>query len=335
MKYFFLLFFITTLAGCTHSNVPDVSGIKIDVKVQRFEKDFFAIDTTRVLQEMERLRGSYPNFVNDFMNQIMGFTSRSSPDSVSKYVYLFIRDYRFVKDSAELLYSNFEPIAAEVRKGLQYVKYYFPNYKTPGKIITFIGPFDGYSDVLTSDALAIGLQLHMGKNFSFYKSEIANDLFPQYITERFSKEYIPVNCMRNIIDDLYPDKSTGKALIEQIVEKGKRLYLLDKLLPATPEYMKIGYLDKQLQDCYKHETEIWSFFLTNNLLNVADQNIVKNYIGDSPKTQEFGDDSPGNIGSFSGWQIIRKYIAKFPSTSISDLMQKDPREIYSASRYKP
>ena len=335
MKKFPVLLFVIFLFSCHHSDIPDVSNIKIDLKVQRFEKDFFSIDTTKILQEMERLRLSYPNFINDFMNQILGFNSRSSPDSVSKYISLFIHDYRFVKDSATKIYADFELIARDIRKSLQFVKYYFPAYKPPSKVITFIGPFDGYSDVLTSDALAVGLQLHMGKNFSFYKSDIAHDLFPDYITQKFEPGYIPVNCIKNIIDDLYPDKSAGKPLVEQMVEKGKRLYLMDKFLPYSEDFRKIGYSEKQLSDCFKNEAVIWDFFLANDLLNNADQNIVKNYIGDSPKTQELGDDSPGNIGSFAGWQIVKKYVNKYPSISLEELMKKDSREVYASSRYKP
>ncbi len=218
---------------------------------------------------------------------------------------------------------------------MQFVKYYFPGYKAPNKIITFIGPFDGYSDIITADAFAVGLQLHMGSNFSFYKSDISHDIFPEYISQRFTPEYIVVNCIKNIIDDMYPDKSIGKALIEQMVEKGKRLYLLDKFLPATAEYLKIGYTEGQLKDSYTNEAVIWDFFLNNDLLNNADQNIVKNYIGESPKTQELGEGSPGNIAAFSGWQIVKKYMDKNSKTTLPDLMKKEGREIYNQSRYKP
>ncbi len=223
----------------------------------------------------------------------------------------------------------------KIKKGLQYVKHYFPEYKAPNKIITFIGPFDGYSDVLTADAFAVGLQLHMGTDFSFYKSNISHDIFPEYISKKFTPEYISANCIKNIIDDMYPDKSIGKALIEQMVEKGKRLYLLDKFLPETPEYLKIGYTETQLKDSYTNEAMIWDFFLNNGLLNNGDQNIVKNYIGESPKTQELGEASPGNIGAFSGLQIVKKYMDKNPKTTLKDLMTKEPREIYSLSKYKP
>lgn len=335
MKRIYFILLVCLLFSCNNNNIPDVSGIKIDVKVQRFEKDFFSIDTNNILNELQRLRIKYPSFINDFTSQILGFDATTPPDSLTKYIHLFIRDYRFVKDSAEKLFADFEPQVKEIKKGLQFVKYYFPEYKTPDKIITFIGPFDGYSDVITSDAFAVGLQLHMGSNFSFYKTDISRDLFPEYISQKFTPEHIAVNCIKNIVDDMYPDKSVGKALIKQMVEKGKRLYLLDKFLPYTPDYLKIGYTETQLKDSHTNEAVIWDFFLNNDLLNNADQNIVKNYIGESPKTQELGEGSPGNIGAFSGWQIVKKFMSKYSKTSLQELMKTDAREIYNQSKYKP
>ena len=128
-----------------------------------------------------------------------------------------------------------------LNKACRYVKHYFPKYQLPRKLITFIGPMDayfegslgGYGDVITKDALAVGLQLHLGKDFSLYKSEMGQALYPSYISRRFAPEYIPVNCIKNIVDDMFPDQSTGKHLVLQMVEKGKRMYLLDKLMPHT------------------------------------------------------------------------------------------------------
>ena len=323
------------ICSCNHSDVPDVSKIKVDLQLQRFEKDFFAIDNTKILPEVERLRKTYPSFINIFMNQILGFTSHSSPDSITKYVQLFIRDYRFAKDSAEKKFGDFAPPLKAIHQALQYVKYYYPDYKLPTKVITFIGPFDGYSDALSSDALSVGLQLHLGKGFSFYQSDFGKDLFPDYIAQKFEPEYIPVNCIRNIIDDLYPDRSVGKPLIEQMIEKGKRLYLMDKFLPGTAGHLKIGYTEKQLADCYIKEAVIWDFFLNNDLLNISEQDVVKNYIGESPKTQELGEGAPGGIGSFSGWQIVNRFMKKNSQISLKELIETDNREIYAASKYKP
>ncbi len=329
-----------------NKNIPDVSGIQVNLETRRFEQDFFSIDTTHIATSFTALLKKYPNFTIDFIENILGLDVDSlliPGNAQDSAVRLFIHDYTPVKDSSDLLFKNFDKETDEIKKGLQFVKYYFPEYKLPVSLITFIGPinanfetsFGTQGDILTTEGLGIGLHLHLGKNFSLYKSQEGQEQYPAYLSNNFDAEHIPVNCMRNIIDDLFPDKSNGKPLIEQMVEKGKRIYLLTKFLPNTPEYICFGYTEKQLKDSYTNEAVIWDFFLNNDLLYNPEQNIIKNYIGESPKTQELGEDSPGNIGTFSGLQIVKKYLEKFPATTLKELMKTDAAEIYNKAKYKP
>lgn len=346
-KIFIFVFSTIILFSCkSNKNIPDVSGIKVNLESRRFEQDFFAMDTNNIASSIQNILKKYPLFTPDFIENILGLDLDSlliPLNAQDNAVRLFIKDYLPIKDSCDKIFKNFSKENDEIKQGLQFVKYYFPDYKLPQSVITFIGPvnanfetsFGTQGDILTSEGLGIGLQLHLGKNFSFYHSAEGQEQYPDYLSNNFDPEHIPVNSMRNIVDDLFPDRSTGKALIEQMVEKGKRLYLVTKFLPYTPEYLGIGYTGKQLKDCYTNEAVIWDFFLNNDLLNNTEQNIVKNYIGESPKTQEFGNDSPGNLGSFSGLQIVKKYMEKFPETKLIDLMNTEAREILSKSKYKP
>lgn len=329
-----------------NNNIPDVSSIKVNLETRRFDQDFFAIDTNDIAGSMKIVLNKYPDFLPDFTMNILGLDLDSllvRGNRQDEAVRMFIRDYTPMKDSAELMYKDFSKETEAIKKGLQYVKYYFPQYKIPGSVITFIGPinanfetsFGVQGDVLTPVSFGVGLQLHLGQYFSFYRSQEGLEQYPDYISTNFDAAHIPINCMKNIVDDMFPDRSNGKALIEQIVDKGRRMYLLTRFLPKTPEYMCIGYTDQQMKDAYKNEAVIWNLFLNNDLLNKTDQDIVKNYIGESPKTQELGEGAPGNIGTFSGLQIIKKYMEKFPETSLNDLMKKDAREIYDKSKYKP
>ena len=72
--------------------------------------------------------------------------------------------------------------------------------------------------------------------------------------------------MKNILNDLYPEKLEDKALVLQMVEKGKRLFVLSKLLPKTEEYKLIGYTKEQLKAVYEHEVAVWDLFVQNNFL---------------------------------------------------------------------
>jgi hypothetical protein len=335
---------LCTLLACGDKKAPDVSNIKVTLTAQRFDKDFFAIDTNNLMPSLQQLGQQYPHFITDYFQNILGLPPfTDGGDEASQLTRQFLRDYRPIKEAVDKTFPSTSAFEADIRKGLQFVKYYFPEYKAPERVIFYIGPMDAlyqaslgsYGDAITNGGLAVGLQLHLGKDFSLYTSEMGRSLYPAYISRRFGPEYIPVNCMKNVIDDIYPEKLAGKTLVEQMVEKGKRLYVLDNLMPGTPDTLKIGYTDLQLKGCYSNEGRIWNFFLTNSLLLNNDPDMLKNYMGEAPQTQELGAGSPGYIGLFTGWQIVKKYMDKHADMKLSALLQVPAMEIYQESKYKP
>lgn len=331
---------ISLFSACNpKEKIPDVSAIKIDLSTERFERDFFKVDSVNFTQQFEQLMGKYPSFGENFLSTILNSDPKWSADTVRNYVWGFIKAYRNVFDSSEIIYKDFSPYEKEIRKGLQFLHYYFPGYIAPKKIITYIGPLDGFGDILADDAFIIGLHHHLGKNFPLYQSEMVQQIYPSYISSLFTPEQIATNCMKNVILDMYPEKMDDKTLIHQMIEKGKRLFLLQKLLPYSDEYKIMGYSEAQMKSCYKNEVAIWDLFIKNNILQTIDNNLIKNYIGESPKTQELvdadGKFAPGNIGSFAGWQIVKKYMAKNPAVSPEQLMKLDNEVVFSEARYKP
>lgn len=336
--------FIILLSACDRKQGPDVSGIDVSLTTIRFEKEFFALDTNNLSASLDRLHGKHPVFLRDFLQNIMGLPPiTDSGAQAMNAIRRFIRDYRPVYDSVMKLFPDLNEEEQDIRQGLKHVKYYFPEYQLPQRFITFIGPMDayfeastgGYGDVITTEGLATGLQLHLGQNFSMYHSEMGLALYPSYISRKFTREYIPVNAIKNIIDDLYPDESSEKTLVEQMVEKGKRLYLARQLMPETPDTLIIGYSDRQWKGCLENEGMIWNYFLKNGLVFNNDPSLIKNYIGDAPGTPEFGEGAPGNIGLFTGWQIVKKYMENNEGVSLADLMRTDPRTLFEQSRYRP
>jgi hypothetical protein len=310
---------------------PDVSAIQVNMQVIRFEDHFFEMDTNHLELGFEQLNKAYPGFSKDFLFNILGTT----PDSAAKDAGQFIKSYRILYDSAKKLFANFQTIAEEVKKGLQHVKYYFPKYPLPTNLVSFIGPINSYGNIITSSALAVGLQMYMGKDYSLYATEMGQQMYPAYISRRFDKAYIPVNCMNNIIDDLYPNKSLGAPLVEQMIEAGKRQYLLDLFLPEMADSLKMGYTANQLAECNKNEAEIWSYFIQNNLLYITEPETTKEYMNDAPSTQALGTASPGKIGYFVGLKIVQKWVEKKGLITPDKLMQMPARQLFEESKYKP
>lgn len=335
-----LLFFVSCKDG---KQTPDVSGIKVNLQVQRFEKDFFAIDTNNIAASFPMLQQKYPVFFADFIQNILGLSVNEGGSKADSAIKLFLRDYRIMKDTSDKVFANFSSIEDEIKQGIRFAKHYFPQYEAPEKLVTFIGPLDAIfqtptgktGDVITRDALAVGLQLHLGSTSAIYQSQAAQTLFPKYVSAKFSPQYIPVNCLKNIVDDIYPPNPADKTLLDFCIDKGKRLYLLDKFLPNTPDTLKIGYTASQLAGCYKNEGLIWSFLIQNNLLYNSDFLRIQSYVEEGPQTQELGEGSPGQISLFVGWQIIKKYMENHPDTSPDALLKLDAKQILADSKYKP
>src|SRR5215510_3989583 len=69
------LFLLTAIVlfSCTNKkNIPDVSGIKADLTAQRFDRDFFGIDTVNIEQSLSALQIKYPDFLPLFLQNIVG-----------------------------------------------------------------------------------------------------------------------------------------------------------------------------------------------------------------------------------------------------------------------
>jgi hypothetical protein len=331
-----LLCLSAVIASCNNSDkAPDVSNIKFNLSTQRFERDLFGLDTINFASKLDQLQAKYPEFGENFIYTVLGADPKWPADTVASYVKGFIHSYRSVYDSSEAVFNNFSAYEEEIKKGIQYLKYYFPKYVPPKKIITFIGPLNGIGVAAADDMLCIGLHLHLGKDFSLYRSVLVRETYPDYLSRRFSPDYISVDCMKLLLQDLYPEKQDDRPLVEQMVEKGKRLYVLSKLLPKIKEYKLIGYTEEQMKAVYDHEPAVWDLFVQNNFLQTIDNNIIKNYIGEGPKTQELGEASPGNIGSFAGWQIVKKFMLKNPEYSLQQLMSADAEFIFQQAKYKP
>lgn len=335
MRFTISLILLSFLGSCQTNNRPDISGIKMELTTRRFEKELFSLDSNKFASELDQLVAKYPSFGENFIGTILNTNPKWPEDSSLAYIKGFISAYRKVFDTTEKVYPSFDPYEKEIKKGLQYLHYYFPDYKIPHTLITYIGPLDGYGDILTEDALVIGLHHHLGSKFSMYSLPWVQEVYAGYITNRFEPSTISINCLKNLVLDLFPEKNEDQTLVTQMVEKGKRLYLLSALLPDKDEHKLISYTEKQLKLCFANEAQIWNFFVQNNLLQTVDNNIIKNYIGEGPKTQELGDESPGNIGSFAGWQIIKKFMSKYPAIKLPELMNTPAETIFQKAKYKP
>ena len=232
-KTAFILLLTISLFSCKKKKgISNVSDIKVEIQLKRFDRDFFALDTNNVWPGLTELNKKYPSITGIFLQNILGLDSSSAVYGIKNFVRLSKNLY----DTVNIVFKNTDDIEKDFKKAFQFVKYYFPNYQPPN-IITIAGPVDAMAqsetgptpNFLGPDFLGISLQFYLGNQFSVYNDPFfIENVAPGYRSRRFSKEYIIGDAMQLVVNDIFPDKSGSKPLIEQMVEKGKRWYLLDK-----------------------------------------------------------------------------------------------------------
>jgi len=336
--YFLLLVFIISCKS--KKDIPDVSNIKAGVRIERFDKDLFALDTNNIEAGLTGLSQKYPELTQIFVQNILGLDNADAVTGMKQF--LSLSDSIRYHINAE--FKNTDGLQKEFEQAFKFVKYYFPSYNIP-KVITIAGPVDALAqgnngptpNFLRPEFLGISLQFYLGKDFSVYSDPFfIESVAPSYRSRRFSKEYILPDAMQLVIDNLFPEKSGDKPLVEQMIEKGKRWWLLDKILPTTDDSIKTGYTKQQLDWCTENEGLIWSFIVRNNELYSINPATIQTYIGEGPFTQGFSQElSPGNIGQWIGWQIVKKFMSKNENMKPAELMNVEPKKILDGAKYKP
>ena len=223
---------ILILISCNNSNnKPNVSGIKVDVKIERFDKDFFSIDTNHLDQSLNDLNKKYPSFLPlyfEFLSPINPMV-RQEGKTYDDAVKIFYRTIKPLADAVKKKYTNLDNVKSSLEKSFQYVKYYYPSFKLPAVFASVESfnpddPQEVYGTALYHDTLILSLQMFLGNNFGGYDPV----QYPDYLRRRFNEDYIVPNSVRSIVNDIYPDSSESLSLIEIMIERGKQWFLKQK-----------------------------------------------------------------------------------------------------------
>ena len=327
-----LLFLIFFLDACQSSGSVDIDKIKIDIQFERMEDDIFKLNANNYIEQTKLLENKYGKFLNDYYFNIVGLKK----DSIQNRLLNFIDIYNPIYQDAAKKMKNLQKEFLIIENGLKRVHYYFPNYTLPKKIVSFIGPMNTFSCVLTQDVLGIGLQMYLGEDDIYYKTEDLQFAYPDYIIRNFNRNNIPINCLTNIFEDIHQKPNNSNTLIQEIVEQGKKAYILKKILPELHDSLIFGYSNIHLKNLIYNEKDVWVYFLKNDLLFSRDPGTIRDFIGIGPYCTAISEQLPANIGYYIGYKIVSKWMSKKKGVeNLKELLQKDNLNLFNDSGYKP
>jgi len=308
---------LLTFVGCHSTPQDPVVGIPTpNIQSIRFDSAFFAMDSLHFESDLAKLVQAYPQFSADYFNRILMLSSKKE----SKKILAFYKAYLPIYQATTKIQA-YKKATPEIAEAFKRFHFYFPSYSLPTQLIYFIGPLETYGNIVTKDGLAIGLQLYMGAESSWYFSEQINTIYPTYISRQFAPEYIVINSVQNILNDYEPLSINGKQLIEKMIEIGKRQYILSQCLPNASDTLILGYTDSQLKAIKENAGDIWTFLSNENRLFSADPNLIAAILTEAPYNDYFGEDIPGNVGKYIGYRIVQSWMNQQKGKSKSNLDQ--------------
>jgi len=332
-KYFICLPLVLVLyfQSCKNKN-PEVampSQSKIDIPeakivIKRYEKALFGLDKKHLRQGMATLYPDYSYFLGNQWQDTMNVLR----------IYNFLNDpnIRELYDLTIKKYPDVTFLENDLTDAFKRFRQSYPE-KTVPKVFTYVSGLDIDNPVYYSDtAMAIGLDIFLGSEVLAYpKAGI-----PKYKTNRLTPEHILPECMLAVSDNLVRVDDKNNTLLDQMVMAGKALYFLDVTLPDVKDEFKIGYSVNQLEWSKKNESSIWAFIIEHQMLFSSDAQGVSKMMTDAPFTSGFAVESPGRLGHYMGWQIVRAYMREADGITLKQLMEDtDAKHILKVSQFKP
>ncbi len=337
-KQIYLFFLICLIfLSCNDKKAPDISNIKLNMKIERFDQELGSIKTDEISEKVPALRKKYSWFFDDYMEKII------NAGQVNDTVYytnlrsiIQNKDYLELKSTVDKTFPDLKQQEEEINRAFKYIRYYYPKQKLP-RLISFLSGF-AVQTPIGNDYIGIGLDMFLGKSGSRFYPALRQSI-PGYIARRFNPQNISPRVIESFIrEEMFPDQDSDRNLLSKMIYNGKILYLMDAVMPETNDSLKIGYTQEQLDWCSENEASIWAYFLQNELLFESDYMKIQKYLAEAPFTPGVGEnsDSAPKLGIWTGWQIIRKYMDKNPEISLQQLMlEKDSQKILTDSKYKP
>ncbi len=336
---------VMVLYGCNNDNAPDTSGIKVDLKTYRFDKDLYAIDTNHIGDGLTKLAAKYPAFLDYFLDTLMAYEIHGNYSDTLVGIreglkpFLVFKDYKDLEDSIIKHYPDTKTTDEQLTRGFKLMKYYFPDYPVPRVIYLNLGLSKLPSFPLDTTTVCIALDMFLGDYFPHYTAIGV----PQYMSTHLRTSYIPVSVFTSIYRGSFPWEPQEKTLLELLIEKGKEQFYLHQLLPNTPDSVLFGFSSKQMEWCDANEALVYNFFVQNKLLYSKVAMDIMSYVTDGPFARGLEPVSnpekvtPGNIGTWMGYKIVASYMAQNPKTTLKDLVQQkaDAVQFLGMAKYKP
>lgn len=310
----FIMFFLVFSCNDDNKQEEEIAKIDINFNVERFDRAFAKATPS----DLPQLKKTFPFMFSKRINDSVWLQKMN--DTLQQQLF----------EEIDKKFGNFSSEEEDIKALFQHIKYYDKTFTAP-RVVTFSDYVKYRDKTIVTDTIAlVALDTYLGEDHQFYGG------IPQYISQNMKPSQI-VSDLASDYSKKYIFQSQNKTLLDDMIYFGKQLYFKDKVIPSKSDAEKIGYTQEQLDWAVSNESYIWRFFVENELLYSTDTSLSNRFIAPAPFSKfylELDSESPGRLGQYIGWQIVRAYMEN-NDVPLMNMLQEDAKVIFEKSKFKP
>ena len=297
-----------------------------NISIKRYEKLLFETPAENLPEVLRQNEYEYRYLLNEdlnnpmYMRQIVDFAS----DPLMKQVF----------ETSQKHYADLAWLENDLQKPIQKTQELFPNLCIKYFYTLITGSFDYNMRVISVDSfLAIDICQYAIADMSF----AGCFQYPQYLINLLDSSFILSDCMYAIGLNAFMSQNQNlelNTLLDYMVFRGKILYFMNEVLPDVSLEKNLRYTSDQLAWANENEGNVWGYIVQNQLLYSTDNDKLRDFVDDAPKTPQFNNSAP-RLADFLGMKIIEKYVEKTDCSMQELFAENNSQKILSTSGYKP
>lgn len=181
-------------------------------------------------------------------------------------------------------------------------------------IYSIVSPYR-QSIFIADSTLLLALNHYLGANHKVYEG------FETYVKKTKEPKFIPYDVVEAIISTEMPYQSDGdNELLSRMLYAGVVTEAKMRIVPNASVSLSLGYEDEELNWLEENQKEAWNSIVSKELLYSTSYMEIEQLLSLSPKSSIIHPQAPGRAGRYFGYKIIRAYLEKNPSTTLSQLL---------------
>ena len=302
------------------------------VEIVRFDNDLLRVQEATVAQDIRGLYDRYPVFMTLWVEDILGIPSADTA-FLEKQLPQFLNDtvygFRQTNRREQELFADVSDLEKALGKAFSRILWLYPAAEVL-PLYLFVSGFQT-PVYFGDDLIGIGADMYLGSDYDYY-----NHVVYDYQKQTMRKECIPVDVVTAYLFRTLPYTSAKSRLLDQMLYRGKIMYLAAQIFDNLPGYEVMGWTKEQWDWCVRNEQAIWHLVMDKRDLFKTENLVLTSYLNDGPFTSEVSQDAPGRLGVWLGWRIAESYMEHNETVTLQDLMAEgDAQKILENSFYKP